>query len=111
MELNLNTVKRPTLDLTMMDEEQTLLRVKVPTLDMFKEVQSMSSQLDGVEDGDKDSEAALYEILSRLLSCNRDYIKVTAADLKGKYRMDLEDAVLVFRAYVSFIASITNEKN
>ena len=111
MELNLNTVKRPTLDLTMMDEEQTLLRVKIPTLDMFKEMQNMSSALDGVEDGDKDSVDALYEMLARLLSCNRDRIKVTATELRGKYNIDLESAILVFRAYVDFITSILNAKN
>ena len=113
MELNLNTVQRPTLNLTMMDEEQTVLRVKVPTLDMFKKVQAMSSSLDGVESGDKDSEEALYEVLAHLLSCNRDYIKVTADELKtdGKYHLDLEDAILVFRAYVNFISSIANAKN
>lgn len=113
MELNLNTVQRPTLNLTMMNEEQTVLRVKVPTLNQFKEVQALYSKLDGVEDGDKDSEDALYEVLARLLSCNRDHIKVTADELKkdGKYHLDLEDAILVFRAYVDFIASIANAKN
>lgn len=111
MELNLNTVQRPTLDLTMMDDEQTVLRIKVPTLDQFKEVQAMSDSLDGVEDGDKESIDALYEVLSRLLSCNRDYVKVTAEELRGKYKMDLEDAILVFRAYVNFIKSISSAKN
>lgn len=111
MELNLNTVKRPTLDLTLMDEEQTLLRVKMPTLDLFKEMQSVSSSLDGVEDGDKDSADALYEILAKLLSCNRDRIKVTAPQLRGQYNLDLESALLVFRAYVDFITSILNAKN
>lgn len=111
MELNLNTVQRPTLDLTLMDEEQTLLRVKMPTLDMFKEMQAMSSALGGVEDGDKDSVDALYGMLAKLLSCNRDRIKITAEELKGKYNIDLESAILVFRAYVDFITSITRAKN
>lgn len=111
MELNLNTVQRPTLDLTLMDEEQTVLRVKMPTLDMFKEMQNTASALDGVEDGDKDSVDALYEMLAKLLSCNRDRIKVTATELRGKYNIDLESAILVFRAYVDFITSITRAKN
>lgn len=111
MELNLNTVQRPTLDLTMMDDEQTMLRVKMPTLDQFKEVQALAASLDGVEDGDAESAKALYVVLSRLLSCNRDYIKVTPEELKGKYKMDLEDAIIVFRAYVNFITSIASAKN
>ena len=111
MELNLNTVQRPTLDLTLMDEEQTLLRVMMPTLDMFKEMSGMSSAIDGVEDGDKESVEALYEMLAKLLSCNRDHIKVTAAELRGKYKIDLESAILVFRAYMDFISSIIKAKN
>ncbi len=111
MELNLNTVQRPTLDLTLMDEEQTVLRVKTPTLDLFKELQALSAGLDGAEDGEKDSVDALYDILARLLSFNRDRVKVTAEELRGKYNVDLESAILVYKAYVNFITSIMREKN
>ena len=115
MELNLNTVKRPTLDLTMMDEEQTVLRVMMPTQEMFKELQNNAGALDAAADGDKDSYAYVFEQLAMLLSNNRDHITVTAAELmKGKgskYHMDLEDAIMVMRAYFKFISSIIDAKN
>lgn len=115
MELNLNTVKRPTLDLTMMDEEQTLLRVKMPTQEMFRELQTNAGLLDAAADGDKDSTDYLFEQLANLLSNNRDHITVTATELKkgknSKYHMDLEDAILVYRAYFNFINSIISAKN
>lgn len=111
MELNLNTVQRPTLKLTLMDEEQTVLRVKVPTLDMFKEMQSMASSLKGVESGEQESVDTLYEVLARLLSVNRDYRKVTADELRNKYNVDLESAIIVFKAYMDFISAIANGKN
>lgn len=115
MELNLNTVKRPTLDLTMMDDEQTVLRVKMPTQEMFKELQTNAGLLDAAAEGDRDSTDYLFDQLARLLSNNRDHITVTATDLKkgkdSKYHMDLEDAILVYRAYFNFISSIVNAKN
>ena len=115
MELNLNTVKRPTLDLIMMDDKQTLLRVKMPTQEMFKELQANAGLLDAAAEGDRDSTEYLFEQLARLLSNNRDHITVTATELmKGensKYHMDLEDAILVYRAYFDFINSVISAKN
>lgn len=109
--LDLNTVQRPTLELTLMDEERTTLRVKVPTLDMFKEMQGVASSLGGVEDGDRDSVNLLYEMLAKLLSCNRDRVKITAEELREKYNVDLESALIVFQAYVDFVTSIVHAKN
>ena len=115
MELNLNTVQRPTLNLTMMDDEQTVLRVKMPTQEMFKELQNNAGALDAAADGDADSTDYLYEQLARLLSNNRDHIMVTATELKkgkkSKYHMDLEDAILVYRAYFDFITTTIKAKN
>ena len=115
MELNLNTVQRPTLNLTMMDEEQTVLRVKMPTLDMLKDLQDKSDVLDAADNGDSEAADELFEMLAALLSNNRDRVTVTAKELKkgkeSKYHLDLEDAMLVYRAYVDFMSSILKAKN
>lgn len=113
MELNLNTVQRQTLDLTMMDTDQTTLHVKIPTRDMYREMLSMATALDKVEDGDKDSIEFLYDFVARALSCNREHIRITPDEMmpEGKYHMDLEDVLLVFGAYVDFITTVTNVKN
>lgn len=111
MRLDLNTVQRPTLELVMMDEEQTVLRVMMPNKAMFKELTESDSVASGAEGGDGESSDALYDLVARLLSCNRDRIKVTAEELEHKYNLDLESVILVYKAYIDFVFSIIKEKN
>lgn len=109
--LDLNSVKRPTLELTLMDDERTVLRVKTPPESMIQELQDLKDDLHKLETGDRDAVEMIYDLAARLLSHNRDFIKVTTADLRGKYRVDLESLILIYSAYLDFINSLTNEKN
>ena len=111
--IDLNTVKRPTLTVTLMDEEKTTLHVKLPTFEMFKEMQNAADVVDAVEagKGDEDSAVTLYHFLAKCLSCNREYKTVTAHELQNKYGMELEYVILVYRAYINFIADVIKEKN
>jgi hypothetical protein len=109
--LDLNSVKRPTLVLTLMDDDRTVLHVKTPTEDMVSELQSMQDDLRKLETGDRNAVAMIYDLAARLLSCNRDYIRITAEDLRKKYRVDLESLILVYSAYLEFINGLANEKN
>ena len=109
--LDLNSAQRPTLELTMMDEDRTLLRVKTPPENMIQELQNMKDDLAKLETGDRDAVAMIYDLAARLLSCNRDFIKVTVKDLRGKYRVDLEALLLIYSAYLDFINALRNEKN
>ncbi|MBR5879148.1 MAG: hypothetical protein IKY91_06300 [Akkermansia sp.] len=109
--LDLNTVQRPTLELTLMDDARTTFRVSTPTEAMVQELQQMGSELESLKSGNRDAVATIYNLAARLISCNRDYIVVTAEELRSKYRMDLESAILFFSAYMDFISAIQNEKN
>lgn len=109
--LDLNTAQRPTLVLTMMDDERTVLHVKTPPESMVQELQAMQGEFAKLETGDRDAVGMIYDLAARLLSCNRDFIKLTAEDLRDKYRVDLESMLLIFSAYLDFINALTNEKN
>lgn len=109
--LDFNTAQRPTLELTMMDDARTVLRVKTPTEGMIQELQALAPELKKVETGDRDAVDMIYDLGARLMSCNRDFITVTAADLREKYRLDLESMLVFFSAYVDFINALSNEKN
>jgi hypothetical protein len=109
--LDFNSAQRPTLELTMMDDARTILRVKTPPESMIQELQNMSAELRKLETGDGDAVGMIYDLAARLMSQNRDYIKVTAEDLRGKYRMAVEDLILFYSAYLDFINTLTNEKN
>lgn len=107
--LDLNSVQRPTLELTMLDDARTVFRVSIPKESMIQELKQLD--LASLEAGDRDSIDLIYDLAARLISCNRDFIKVTAKELRGKYRMDLESAIIFFSAYMDFISEITNAKN
>lgn len=109
--LNLNTAKRPVLDLTFSDELETTLHVRFPTKDMVDELKQMDFAT--VADDDPDALVDAYELAAKLISWNRDCVLVTAADLRGKYCMDMEALILFFNAYADFISETVkaNEKN
>lgn len=109
--LDLGSVKRPTLELTLLDDERTVLRVTTPSEGMVQELEEMQSEFSKLTTGDREAVDAIYELMARLLSFNRDFIKITAEDLRGKYRVDLESLILVASAYVDFIDTVNKEKN
>lgn len=109
--LNLNTAKRPVFALTLMDEEETTIHVKVPSMDLFNELKASAAELDRLNDGDPEAEDMIYDLTARLLSCNRENLKVTAEELRGKYNLELEDLLLVYGSYMGFLADIKTEKN
>ena len=109
--LNLNTAKRPVFTLTLMDDDETTLHVKVPEMELFKEIQAMASELDALNDGSPEAEDTIYDITSRILSCNREKLTVTADELRGKYRLGLEEVLLVYGSYTEFLTDIVQQKN
>lgn len=109
--LDFNSAQRPTLELTMMDDARTVLRVKTPPESMVQELQAMQGEFGKLETGDVDAVSMIYDLAARLMSQNRDFIKVTAQDLRDKYKMALEDMILFFNAYLDFINVLSNEKN
>lgn len=109
--LNLNTAKRPVFTLTLMDDDETTLHVKVPEMELFKEIQAMASELDALNDGSSEAQDAIYDITARILSCNRERLMVTADELRGKYRLGLEEVLLVYGSYTDFLADIVQQKN
>lgn len=109
--LDLNTIERPVLELTLSDPDHTTIRVSTPTEALVQELQSFATDLEKLKNGDQESVALAYTFAAQLISCNLDGIKVTAKDLRGKYRMDLTAAVVFFSAYTEFINEVQNEKN
>ena len=104
--LNLNTAKRPAFTLTLMDDEQTTLHINTPSMDMFKELQAVATELSMLDDDDPETESMAYDFTARLLSCNRERITITPEELRGKYNMDLDSLLLVYEGYMGFLNDI-----
>jgi hypothetical protein len=111
-ELNFNSLERPHLKLTMRDAAHTVLRVTTPTEELVEKLTACAKELHEVlEKKDADATRAAWDLLADLLSYNMEGIKVTAGDLRGKYGLFLEDAIVLMKAYLDFITELTNAKN
>ena len=111
-ELNFNSLERPHLKLTMRDADHTVLRVTTPTEELVEKLTACAGELQEVlERKDEDATRAAWDLLADFLSYNMEGIKVTADDLRGKYGLYLEDAILLMKTYMDFITDITNAKN
>lgn len=110
--LDFNRINRPVLQLVMMDEAKTIIKVSTPGEGLVRELEDTMPELQQVlTDGDQEAIEMCYDLAARLINCNRSFVKVTAAELRDRYGMDLENLLLFFSAYLDFIEEIHAEKN
>lgn len=110
--LDFNSIEPKVLELTMKDDARTCIRVSTPTEALVEELQLVGPKLDAALKGKNEaSTESVYDLAARLMSCNLDDLKVTKEELRDKYRMNLENLLIFFGAYIDFINEITHEKN
>lgn len=109
--LDLNRSNDYTMELTLMDKDRTTLLVGLPTEAMQQELSGINADLQKLAKGDRRSIEMVYDLAARLISRNRNYITITGEELRTKYRMDIESAIIFFSAYLDFLSKVTNEKN
>lgn len=110
--LDLNALDQPILEIKLRDPEKTIFRVTTPTTKLVEKFIAAKAEIQDVaktRDGDKIKK--LFELTAELLSCNADYITVTAEELRDKYRLTFGDLVVIFAAYLDFINEFNNAKN
>lgn len=106
MELNFNNSKRQFLTVTLPDEEQTKLLVKMPSKGLLDKVLALQ---ENIEEMNKDNISQIYEVTAEILNRNVGNKKITAEKL-GEL-LDFEDLFILFNTYVEFIAEVVNQKN
>jgi hypothetical protein len=110
--LDFNSVEVETLDIVLRDDAHTMVHLKTPTEGLVQELIRISPRMHKVvETGDVESLDLTYELVAKLINCNRDGIRVTAEELRTKYNMDFEFIVVFCNHYLEFIQDITNAKN
>lgn len=110
--LDLNNLTRPTLELTLQDEQRTTVRLTTPSEALVQSLSALTpAELEKLKSGDKESTDFAYNLAAQLISCNLDFLTVTAEELRGRYHMDLYSAMVFFGAYLDFINEIANAKN
>lgn len=110
--LDFNSIEVQTLDIVLRDDARTTFHLRYPTEGLVQELIRISPEMHKVlETGDAESLNLTYDLVARLVSCNRDGIKVTGDELRTKYRMDFEMIILFCNSYLEFLNEATNSKN
>lgn len=110
--LNFNKYRPPILPVEMMDEAGTIIRITPPTVALQEELRARLPELSALLNGDDDDKrAGFFDLAARLMSCNRNMRKITPEQLRDTFRLDEEDLVVFFHAYVDFVKGIENAKN
>lgn len=110
--LDFNSLEPVVLELIMKDDARTHIRVSTPTEALVEELQQVAPKLSAaINDKNAPSIESIYDLAARLISCNRDFLKVNKEELRDKYHMNLESLLIFFGAYIDFINDITKAKN
>lgn len=110
--LDLNALDQPVLEVKLRDDKRTIFRLTTPTTKLVERFIGAKSELAEVANSrDGAKLKALYELTAELISCNADYITVSAEELRDKYRLTFGDIVVIFAAYLDFIKEFSNAKN
>ena len=109
--LDLNSVQSSFMDLTLQDENRTVVHLDLPTEELVQDLKKMQTELDALRKGDRDAVEKIYDLAANLINCNLDFFKVTGQELRVTYRMNVLSAINFFSAYLDFIRSLENEKN
>ena len=110
--LDLNALEQPILEIKLKDENRTIFRLTTPTTRLVEKFSAAKNELGAVaESQDIEKIKKVYELTAELISCNADYITVTAEDLRDKYRLTFGDIVVIYGAYLDFIKEFNSAKN
>ena len=109
--LDFNLVSPITLTLVMRDDARTEITVSTPTEMLVEELQALAPELKNIMNAnDAESIKAIYELAAKLISCNRNGLKVTAEELSGKYKLNLEALIVFYNVYLDLITEMINAK-
>ena len=110
--LQFNRYRPPIFPVELMDKQRTVLHVTPPTVDLQEELRARIGDLNALLTGtDDEKRQGLFDLAARLMSCNRNMLKITPQQLRTAYDLDEEDLVVFFEAYADFLKGIENAKN
>ena len=110
--LDFNALEQPVLELTLKDEDKTVVRCAVPTEELVERLQYIATDLQAViKDNTGAATRELFGFAAELMSCNADGLTFTAEELRDKYKLKLYDLVVFVKMYLEFIKEIEGAKN
>ena len=109
--LNFNRINKKYLSVTLADEKETTLLIGSPTKAIMDDLLIIKSGLENVTDDDIDPETLndMYDATAKIMSRNKAGVKITVEKLSNLF--DIEDIMIFFNSYMSFMEEITDTKN
>ena len=110
--LDFNALQHPTFPVKLKDENQTIVHISTPTVELVDRLVAVASELQDIAQA-KDARIihALYGLIADLMNCNDDGLTFTGEELRGKYNLSLLDLFCFVSAYMDFVGEIQNAKN
>lgn len=110
--LNFRSFEQPTLPICMNDAEGTMITVTAPSVELVERLEAnQHTILAAFRGSEQEAIEELWNFAASLISCNREGVQVTAADLKGRYALSYQMLFAFYTAYGEFIDEIKAAKN
>ena len=110
--LDFNALQQPSWPVKLKDDEQTVVHVSAPTVELYDRLVAATPELENVsKTKDGRTIRALYNLVADIMSINDDGYNFTGEELLGKYRLSLVDVVRFISGYLQFQKEIQEAKN
>ena len=110
--LDLNALEQPTLELTLLDDNKTTVHMTLPELGLIERLIAVAPELENIRKAQNAKDIKkLYDLAADLISNNEEGLKVTAEELRVKYKVRFLHLIFIFRNYLDLIKDLQNEKN
>lgn len=110
--LSFNKYRPPILPVELLDKQKTVLHITPPTVALQEELRARMTELNALlTGGDEEQRAGLWSLAARLMSCNRNMMKITPDALRTTYGLDEEDLIVFYDEYAAFLNDLETAKN
>ena len=110
--LDFNALQQPSWPVKLKDDEQTVVHVSAPTVELYDRLIAATPELENVsKTKDGRTIRALYNLVADIMSINDDGYKYTGEELRDKYRLTLVDIIRFVGGYFQFVKEIKEAKN
>lgn len=107
-----NAIEQPTWAIKLKDEQQTLVNLSYPTVDLVEKLDSLTPTLQkAAKTKDGNTIRSVFSFVAELMNCNDDGFTFTAEELRDRYHLTLLDVAHFVSGYLDFIKEATDAKN
>lgn len=110
--LDFNALQQPSWPVKLKDDEQTVVHVSAPTVELYDRLIAATPELENVsKTKDGRTTRALYNLIADIMSINDDGYTFTGEELRDKYKLTLVDIIHFVGGYFQFLKEIQEAKN